>query len=59
MIVYHGSNIKIENIDLKKCRPHRDFGRGFYVTKFRKHAEKMAKIIGRKYKNEGIMVHLQ
>ena len=59
MIVYHGSNIKIGSIDLKKCRPHRDFGRGFYVTKFRKHAENMAKIIGRKNKNEGIITEFE
>jgi len=59
MIVYHGSNIKIENIDLTKCRPHRDFGRGFYVTKFRKHAENMAKTLGRKYKNEGIVTEFE
>jgi hypothetical protein len=59
MIVYHGSNIKIENIDLTKCRPHRDFGRGFYVTKFRKHAESMAKILGRKCKKEGIVTEFE
>jgi len=59
MVVYHGSNIKIENIDLTKCRPHRDFGRGFYVTKFRTHAENMAKIMGRKYKNDGIVTEFE
>jgi hypothetical protein len=35
MKVYHGSYIKIERIDYAKCRLYRDFGRGFYVTKFR------------------------
>lgn len=30
MILYHGSNIMIQNIDLNKCRPYRDFGKGFY-----------------------------
>jgi len=59
MIVYHGSHIKIENIDLTKCRPHRDFGRGFYITKFRKHAENMAKIVGRKYKKEGVVTEFE
>jgi len=59
MTVYHGSNIKIENIDLTKCRPHKDFGRGFYVTKFRKHAENMAKILGRKHKKEGIVTEFE
>ncbi|WP_301745184.1 DUF3990 domain-containing protein, partial [uncultured Duncaniella sp.] len=27
MILYHGSNIAIETIDLGKCRPYKDFGR--------------------------------
>jgi hypothetical protein len=32
MILYHGSNIGIERIELDKCRPFKDFGRGFYTT---------------------------
>jgi hypothetical protein len=59
MIVYHGSIIKIENIDLTNCRPHRDFGRGFYVTKFQKHAENMAKIMGHKHKKEGVITEFE
>jgi hypothetical protein len=39
MIVYHGSYIEIEDVDLSKCEPHKDFGQGFYVTKNKKHAE--------------------
>jgi len=53
MKIYHGSYIKVEKIDLSKCRPNRDFGRGFYVTKFKHHAENWAKIIGRIHKTEG------
>ena len=59
MIVYHGSNVKIETIDLTKCRPHRDFGRGFYVTKFRKHAENLATNMGRKHHNEGVVTEFE
>jgi len=59
MILYHGSYIKIDNIDLLKCRPHRDFGRGFYVTKFRKHAENIAIIIGRKHNTEGVVTEFE
>jgi hypothetical protein len=43
MILYHGSNIEIEKIDLNKCRPHKDFGRGFYTTSLREQALAMAK----------------
>jgi len=42
MKVYHGSDVKIETIDLSKCRVGTDFGRGFYVTKFLKQAEDIA-----------------
>jgi hypothetical protein len=42
MKVYHGSDVKVETIDLSKCRIGTDFGRGFYVTKFFKQAEVIA-----------------
>ncbi len=32
MKLYHGSNVKIEHIDLAHGRPNKDFGRGFYTT---------------------------
>jgi hypothetical protein len=41
--VYHGSDTLVSVIDLQKCKPNRDFGRGFYVTKLRSQAESMAK----------------
>jgi len=50
MRVYHGSYTAIQRIDLSKSKPQKDFGRGFYVTKFRHHAEAWAKIIGKKIK---------
>ena len=43
MRVYHGSDTLVSVIDLQKCKPNRDFGRGFYVTKLRAQAESMAK----------------
>ena len=55
MKVYHGSYIKVDKIDLSKCKPNKDFGRGFYVTKFRNHAEVWAKIIGEKYGTDGFV----
>ena len=30
--LYHGSNVKIDEIDLTKSRPNKDFGRGFYLS---------------------------
>ena len=34
-------------VDLDKCQANKDFGKGFYVTKFRKQAEEWAEIIGK------------
>ena len=42
MILYHGSNVKIDRIDLNKCRKYKDFGQGFYCTTIEKQAEFMA-----------------
>lgn len=32
MILYHGTNITFETIDLKKSKPNKDFGQGFYLS---------------------------
>ncbi len=42
MILYHGSNIEITEIDLNKCKPYKDFGRGFYLTTLKEQAARMA-----------------
>ena len=55
MIVYHGSYTFIKEIDLSKSIPNKDFGKGFYVTKFRKQAESWAEVIGRRHKTEGVV----
>lgn len=43
MLLYHGSNIVIEEIDLAKSRPNKDFGKAFYLSADKKQAEEMAK----------------
>jgi hypothetical protein len=53
MKVYHGSYTEIREIDLSKGARYRDFGQGFYVTKFRRHAKDWAAKIGRKHGNKG------
>jgi hypothetical protein len=30
--LYHGSNVRIADIDLKQCNPYKDFGQAFYLT---------------------------
>ncbi len=43
MILYHGSNMEINEVDLSKCMPNKDFGRGFYTTLLEEQAWRMAK----------------
>lgn len=59
MRVYHGSYIRVDTIDLSKCKPNKDFGKGFYVTKFRNHAEEWAKIIGDKKETDGFVTEFE
>lgn len=42
MILYHGSNIKIDLIDLDKSKPNKDFGKGFYLSEDQIQATEMA-----------------
>lgn len=43
MILYHGSNVEITEIDLSKGQKDKDFGQGFYLTDMREQAEAMAR----------------
>ena len=43
MKLYHGSNVEIEQVDLSKCRPFKDFGVGFYTTVLEEQAWRMAR----------------
>lgn len=42
MILYHGTYILFDAIDLDKCRPFKDFGKGFYLTDIEEQAVNMA-----------------
>ena len=42
MKLYHGTNAFFERPDLSKCRPFKDFGRGFYLTPDLSVAKRMA-----------------
>lgn len=39
MLLYHGSYAEVSEIDLKKCKQGKDFGRGFYLTSSYKQAQ--------------------
>ncbi|MCQ2347357.1 MAG: DUF3990 domain-containing protein [Paludibacteraceae bacterium] len=42
MILYHGSTISIDAIDLSQSRPNKDFGLAFYLSADKEQAEEMA-----------------
>ncbi len=43
MILYHGSNLAIEKIDLSKSRPFKDFGKAFYLSENKEQALEIAR----------------
>lgn len=43
MKLFHGSNMRVINIDLSKSRPAKDFGRAFYLSPNREQAMEMAR----------------
>ena len=42
---YYGSNTIIEQIDLSRCKPYKDFRQGFYLAEIREQVEQMVNII--------------
>ena len=52
MILYHGSNMEIDTIDLDKCRPYKDFGKGFYLTDIQEQAQRIAARTARMFKGD-------
>jgi hypothetical protein len=59
MKVYHGSYTAISLIDLSKCEKYRDFGQGFYVTRYRRQAEEWAGKIGLKHHTQGVVTEFE
>lgn len=44
MILYHGTNVNFNQIDLNKSKPNKDFGKGFYLSADYSQALNMAHI---------------
>lgn len=55
MILFHESNVAIEKIELDRCRPYKDFGKGFYLTDIRSQAERMAARTARMFQGEPVL----
>ena len=58
MQLYHGSNIEIIDIDLNKCKPYKDFGRGFYLSRIEEQAALMARRTSRIYGGKPVVTTL-
>jgi len=59
MKVYHGSDIQIQQVDLLKCKPNKDFGTGFYVTALRQQAMDMAVRISKWSGNKPVVTEFE
>jgi len=57
LILYHGSNINFDTVDLLRSKDKRDFGRGFYTTTIREQAEDWAKALFDRYRGDGIFIY--
>ena len=42
MTLYHGSNVRVSDIDLSLCHPYKDFGQAFYLSSVREQAVDVA-----------------
>lgn len=42
MILYHGTNVDFDKIELLKSKPNKDFGRGFYLSSDYQQAKELA-----------------
>lgn len=54
--LYHGTNVKFDQVDLSFSKDKRDFGKGFYTTTFREQAEGWAENMYIRYGGEGRFV---
>lgn len=55
MILYHGSNVEVSEIDLSRSEVGKDFGVGFYLTASKEQAERMASRRVRLYGGEPVV----
>lgn len=59
MILYHGTYTRFDSIDLEKCSPFKDFGKGFYLTDLESQAMKMAVKKSRIFKGSPVVLKFE
>ena len=55
MILYHGSNVDVREIDLNRSEVGKDFGVGLYLTASKEQAERMSNRRVRLYGSEPVV----
>ena len=55
MILYHGTNMDFDRIDIRKSNPYKDFGQGFYLTEIEEQAMQMARRTAAIYGSEPVV----
>ena len=55
MILYHGTNMDFDGIELSKSSPYKDFGKGFYLADIRNQAEQLAEKKAKLFKGTPIV----
>ena len=55
MILFHGSNTIVREIDLYMCRPFKDCGKGFYCTTLLNQAKLMAEGVAERYGEQPVV----
>ncbi len=56
MILYHGTNVMFDRVDLKHSKDKRDFGKGFYTTTLEEYAASWAENMYIRYGGKGKFV---
>ncbi|GHV31392.1 hypothetical protein FACS1894167_13710 [Synergistales bacterium] len=57
LVLFHGSNIDFDRVDLAESRDKRDFGRGFYMTTLREQAVRWAQNMYVRHSGPGRFVY--
>ena len=56
MILYYGTNVDFDIIDISKSNPYKDFGQGFYLTDIQEQAKNLAEKKTRIFGGEPIVM---
>lgn len=59
MILYHGSNRHIDNVDLSKGKKFKDFGQGFYTTDLREQAIYWSRRIADRFGGDAVVTEFE